>query len=257
MIKTITSLLLIAMSSIAFSAASISFATGEFPPYVSRDISDGGTVNRIVQAACIEAGIKASIAYYPWLRAESRVRSGQDFAAYPYAWDHERASEFLYSDSLMQTKSRFFYLKSKFKSKPNFKTFPELREFTIGGTLGYWYVTKLSEESLKTDLSPNEQDAFKKLANGRVDFVPADEINGWHIIHQLFPGREKKFAMLDAPIRIGTLHLIVSWKYPDSLNLLSKFNQGLAAIKANGTYQAIVGSKQLDNDSRVDVFIKQ
>jgi polar amino acid transport system substrate-binding protein len=233
-----------APTSPAPAANEVILTTGDWPPYVIEQGSDPGPMAEVVVAAFKEAGITAKIVFYPWKRAEDEVRQDKAFAAFPYSISPERQKEFDFSDSLYSVKAKFFYHKKYHPDGIPFDKLEDLRDFTIGGMLGSWYEPDFKNAGLRVEYVAGMDQNVEKLALGRIDLAIEEENSVWGLIRKQYPNDVDQFATLDKPLEqpgvVNDLSLMVSRGYPNSAELLAKFNAGLAAIRANGTYLQIL-----------------
>ncbi|MGC0155855.1 hypothetical protein ACPRNU_25655, partial [Chromobacterium vaccinii] len=82
-------------------ANEILIMTGEFPPFSSESMQNGGIATEIIKAACGVENIPINIKYLPFARAELLVRTGKAFAVYPYQKNAERKEVFYFSHALV------------------------------------------------------------------------------------------------------------------------------------------------------------
>ncbi|AUH49363.1 hypothetical protein CXB49_00165 [Chromobacterium sp. ATCC 53434] len=222
-------------------AEEVSIVTGEFPPFSSEAMQSGGVATEIVKAVCDVQNISINIKYLPFPRAELLVQTGKAFAVYPYQKNAERRELFYFSDSIAPWTGRFFYKKSHIKSPPLNYNWESLKPYSMMGTIGYWYVPIFKKKGLNIELGNSDVNAFRMLSVDRADLVPASTERGWWIIKHEFPKiMQDDFATLEKPLINGEMFLMVSKQYPNSKELLDKFNSGLGEIIKNGTYNQIV-----------------
>jgi polar amino acid transport system substrate-binding protein len=238
-----------APTSPAANSGEVILTTGDWPPYVFEQGSDPGPIAAIITAAFKEAGITPKFVFYPWKRAEDEVRQGNAFAAFPYAVTTERQKEFDFSDPMYTVQSKFFYHKKYHPDGIPFEKLEDLRSYRIGGLLGSWYETTFKEAGLQVEYTASMDQSVDKLALGRIDLAVEEENTVWDIIRKKYPNEVDQFATLpkslEHPGLRDDLSLLVSRSYPNSAELLAKFNTGLAAIRANGTYKQILEKYKL------------
>ncbi len=218
----------------------IMLATGEYPPYASAEMAGYGMVTEIISATMKEMGSKPEYKFYPWKRCESSVKKGKVWATFPYGYTKERAKDFLFSDVLLETSTKFFYYKKHTKKKIEWKTLSDLKPYRIGGVLGYYYEADFKKAGLSVDYAPSEILSLKKAIRGRIALVPLDEAVGWSLIKKNFPDKSADFGVIDKAHDTSGNFLMVSKDYPDSKKLLQKFNTALKTIKQNGEMEVIL-----------------
>jgi polar amino acid transport system substrate-binding protein len=223
--------------------------TGDWPPYVFETGPDKGPMADIVIAAFKEAGVTAKVVFYPWKRAEDEVHQGNAFAAFPYALTPERQKEFDFSDPLYTVKAKFFFNKKYHPDGMPFENLADLKNYKIGGLLGSWYEAAFKEAGLQVEYVSSTDQNVEKLARGRIDLMIEEENSVWTLIRQLYPNEADQFVSLEKPLVqpgvVNDLSLMISRSYPNSAELLTKFNAGLAAIRANGVYDQILEKYKL------------
>ncbi|WP_320176268.1 transporter substrate-binding domain-containing protein [Maridesulfovibrio sp.] len=218
-------------------AGKIHFAEGEWAPYVSKNLPENGFSTEIVRAALKAVGLEPELEYYPWKRSINLVEAGEAAGSFPWSKTPEREKQLLFSDPLHSTREVLFYMKSKFPDGLKFNSLSDLKTYVIGGTAGYWYEKAFKEAGLKVDYVSDTKTSFKKLERGRVDLIPENELVGWTIIKEMFPGQENKFGATTDTTRSGQMYVIFS---KDKAELVTMFNEGLKKIKSDGIYSAIL-----------------
>ncbi|MCG8571533.1 MAG: hypothetical protein MJB14_15465, partial [Spirochaetes bacterium] len=111
--------------------------------------------------------------------------------------------------------------------------------YLIGSTKGYWYEERFITAGLNLDQGKTDEAGLKKIVAGHLDLMPLNELYGWYLIKKMYPGRESEFKMSSTEIDQSSLKLMVSKSYPDSKNILEKFNESLKILKQNGTINEI------------------
>jgi len=215
-------------------------ATGEYPPYSSSDVAGYGVMTEIVSAAVKEMGMEPKYGFYPWKRCEFVVKKGEVWAAFPYGYTKERKENFLFSDVLLVTSTQFFYSKRHYKGLMDWKVIEDLKPLSIEGTNGYYYENEFKRAGLNLTYSNKEEVGIRKLRHGRVDLFITDELVGWHLIRKQFPREVGDFDVLPKAHETSGNYLMISRDYPNSKELLSKFNFALRSIKKRGVVDQIL-----------------
>ena len=220
-------------------AQSVPLASGEWAPFTGEKLQSQGVCSEITRAAFKAGGMSANIGFYPWARAEAMVKGGEAFATFPYAMTEERKSGFSFSEPIILAKSKIFYYEGM--GKPiEWSSLADFKKYKMGGVQTYWYTEALAKSGIAADLTTSSEQAFKMLQAGRIEYLIENELVGLELIKSLFPGDTAKFKTLAKPYDESPFFLMVSRTYPNSAEVLKKFNDGLAAIRADGSYQAIL-----------------
>lgn len=221
-------------------AEPLALATGDdYKPFTDQSLPNGGLATELVLAVLDHAGLDSTVQWVPWKRAETGTAEGLYTATFPYFKTEERATVFYYSDPIYAIEARLFAP----QDAPDAAGVSDLVGRTICVPLGYAVATSLEEavgdDRIKRDMPPDMSNCFQKLAAGRVDLVEASAIQGWDLVDSLGLGRES-FKLLSFVPATNSLHFIVSRNHPDGSAVIEAFNKGLAALRADGTYDTIV-----------------
>jgi len=231
--------LLASAASPARAAGPVVLVTGEYPPYVQSSGKMPGLLTEIVQAAFAEAGVETRVLFRPWRRCAMMVREGEALGAYPYARTGKRSDYAWFSKTIWTCRNVFFYLEGRLGGF-DYTSLDALREYTIAGTSGHYYEDVFREMELTVDYAPGEASGVRRLWEMRAALFAEDELVGWTLIHRIFPSRAHLFASTPTPWNLNPQHLMVSKSYPGARKLMDRFNEGLAAIRRNGTYDRLV-----------------
>lgn len=243
--RTILILLLTFMQFHIFSdtAPVVDFYIGEWEPFTGKYMKNGGLITAIVSEACRNSGINSKFKFYPWKRAEFSVERGESFATFPYQETNERKEMYLFSETIYTSSMAILYLKKRTSSidlkhirKEDFRN---IRAGIIYGTDAVKHeLEKLGAvvEEVQ-DVSQN----FKKLEENRIDIIIDDVLVIKYSIAKLYGSDTLKFEFSDKSFgNKANYKLMVSKKYPNSVQLLTKFNAGIRTIISNGTYNRII-----------------
>ena len=240
----------------AATARKINFLTADdYAPFTDRRALNGGLVTELVQKAMERAAPAEGFAIhwvndwsahlepllsnalldmgFPWLKP--------DCAATP---DNYRCANFLFSDSM------FEMLVLVFTAKDRPIVFAKDDDM-IGKTLcrpkGYYThdLDKdgrnwLAEGKIKLEMPDKNADCFAMLLEGKVDAVVVDEFTGRATIKEMGIA-DRVDVVQSRPLSIEGLHVVVHKSHPRARELLDLVNKGLAEIKADGTYQQVIG----------------
>jgi len=229
------------INQLALAAEKIVVATGEWIPYTGKSMENKGFVSEIITNVLKSMNMETEIKFYPWRRCYQNVLLDKVWAAYPYSFTEERASEVAFSDDVAFSTTKFFYC-AKSEQKPTFiyNKLTDLRQYKLGGVIGYYYEEQFKKAELNVDYVAKEQMALEKLFLGRTQLLPLNEMVGWGLIKNTFPDNVNMFGSLDKPLDRQSLKLIVNKKNEKSMALLKTFNDHLATFMKSKQYQLII-----------------
>lgn len=239
-------------------AEEIIIVTGEYAPYTSQHAAGYGAFTQIVSAALNESGLKYKIEFYPWARASEMVENGEAWASFPYGFTAELAHVHNYSDPIIQSPHRFYYLKSNEKLAQegiDFSKISDFSSYTFGGANDYWYGDKAAIENsgVKAEWASDTDALLKMLHAGRIDFMIEDQWVADEAIARLFPDAISDFMTLPNPAAQQDYYLIIAKEYPNTQLYREKFNAALQVLKNNGTIDRILTEYGLASN-RQEVF---
>ncbi|MDY0162613.1 substrate-binding periplasmic protein [Desulfobotulus sp.] len=247
--KTILSLLLASLfcflSGPAAAEKILIAACDPWPPFVDPQHPKEGVSMEIIRAAYATQGYAIKLEYVPWARAEQGVKDGvYDFL--PPTWmTHERQKYLLYSEPYAVNQIKFI----KRKDDPfEFTGMESLKGKTIGIVRGYGYgdafltATHFRREEAN-DLISNT----RKLIAGRIDLTLEDEIVARVRLAQENPNLLNDISFTRNALSRNPLHIAAGLKNPKHQEIITAFNKGLAEIRKNGTYAAILASYGIES----------
>ncbi len=220
----------------------VTLAVGEWVPYTSCSNSDCKIAEHIVKEAFKLEGIDVEIVYYPWKRCYEMTKSGECDGTFPWYSNDERETLFYVNrENLLTSKEVFFHRKDL---DFEWESLDDLKNYNIGGTLGYSHVDFLEKNGIAVDIVNDDITNFKKVLGERIQIFPADYIVGEHLIKTNFNAQEANTLTYNPKALSGekSMRLLVSRTIPDGKNLATKFDNGLKELKSSGRYQQILNS---------------
>ncbi len=188
----------------------------------------------VVQAIAAKAGIQVKFVNTPWEGIFNTLQQGdRDMVVSAVTITAERKQTMDFTDPYFDAQQLIAVKETSKVAK-----FADLKKLKVGvqtGTTGDEAVTKLLGKT-STNIKRFESTplALKELESGGVDAVVAD--NGV-VIHYVANNPGGKFKMVSDKEFVPEQYGIALKK--GNSELLGKLNQGLAAIKADGTYNQI------------------
>jgi len=242
--SALISVVVFLLSQAALAQITVPFVTGEWAPLVSDKLPNKGPAVELILAITKAAGITPVITFLPWARAEMTVQDGETFAAFPYAGTTERRSKFLISEPFLITHSKFIAYTGNPRTPAALanKSLEELKMSMIGAPSGGFVIDLLKSEGYKrVYVTEDTNRSIEILKSGKIDYFAEVPIVAFDSIKKLFPQDIDKFIIMNnTPFPKTEIGLIVSKSYPDSPEILKKFNNGLAIIKKSGEYKKIM-----------------
>ncbi|MBU3953398.1 MAG: transporter substrate-binding domain-containing protein [Proteobacteria bacterium] len=227
-------LLILSFYSYSLAEETIRLTTGEWPPFISKDLKHNGFVMRVIKESFAIEGINVEYKFFPWGRAEKLVENG--------VWDglalQPESPNYLNSDVVAEDRLVFFHLKN---FRFDWSETKDLEKIVIGGVLANTYgenITKMENANkISIDRVPKEYQNFKKMLLGRIDIFPVGLEFGYSILHKKFNDQQiEKITYHPKPLRISYYRLALSKKNERNKRMLQLFNQGLKKLKTSGKY---------------------
>ncbi len=220
-------------------AEEVTIVTGEWAPFISKQLPGNGPHTEVVVAAYKAAGIETKVKLVPWKRALKELKEGTSLCSHSWGQTDKRKEFANFSVPLFKSRDVFIFLKSKL---PNFEytSLDALKAYKVAGLAGYSHVEKFKKAGLKLDMSSDLATALKKLKLGRVDLVCEDDAVVIDMIKKKFAADKDNFGLSKNSFASNDMFMMFSKTAPDSDKYREKFNAGVAKIKADGTYDAIM-----------------
>ncbi len=224
----------------AFAQAEVKVAAIEYPPYLSASLPGGGLSIELLQAALKAAGYKVVPDFLPPARATVEFTAAR-YAVSLFSGDYSKNPEIVQVRNI-NTLMTFFY--NKAKGEVAWTSLADLKgkrmgttRMTGGGASGV--MKPILDAGVLADENDNIEDAFKKLAAGRVDIVFSVDLSGVVIAQRLFPG-ETNIVMAKKPYMVVAGGPYFNTKAPGGEKLSKDFAAGWAVIARDGTALAIL-----------------
>ncbi len=236
-------LVLFILVSVGTAKETIRLASGEWPPYQSSSLKEGGMVTHIINESFLNAGIKVEFGYFPWNRSFYLAKEGDWDGTFIWFDTPERRSSFYVSNSVVDVKYVFFHLK---ETVFNWSTIDDLRQISIGATLGYEFGGKEFKEAeknktIKVIRANDDLMNLKLLLNKRIQVFPCDLQVGYQLIKTHFSSKDATlFTHHSKPIKVAPHHLLLSKKNVKNELIIQRFNTGLQKLKDSGKYDQIL-----------------
>lgn len=241
--RLILSLILGLALALPASAQTLTVAADPWPPFINPDDDRGGVAIEIIREALSRSDYEIELEIVPWARAEAGVRAG-DYDILPGTWyTEERAKELKYSEPYVTNELKFIQQDGEdFK----YDGLTSLEGKTVAVVRDYGYDDAFNEADFFTrEPAPDMMTNIRKLADGRVDLTIADELVARYTINEEAPKLLDKIDFVDPPFSSKELHMTVGRAHPEHETIVSAFNDGLEAMKSDGSYDQILEEYEL------------
>jgi len=229
----------LSVSSFVNALETVTIATGEYPPFASKELKHYGFTSQVVKEAFAKSGYDVQFKFVPWKRAlESTKILKYDATSFWFVTE-EKQKIFHYSDAIFEEKTAFFHLKTTIL--PDWKNLADLSKFRFGATRGYSYTKEFWQAgkngTLQIEEASSDKTNFKKLLKERIDIFPSGIVVGYGILNQSFDNAMvNKLTYHPKILRSSTTHVLFPKKSPKAEKLLKAFNEGLIKLRAEGLY---------------------
>jgi polar amino acid transport system substrate-binding protein len=210
----------------------LSLATGEkYFPFIDVNLPNNGWSSSVIKAVFKELKVKTNIGVFPWSRVLLYTKIHKYDGAFPYISSKERRNDFYFSEPIN-------YVPIKIVARDSVKvtTITDLTKYTFCLPYGYELPTALLDVIglQKTTTASTIHECLNKVIQGWGDIVLFNKYS-----QTLVQLPYSKVKILDIKVPMEKLYFIVSKKHPQGKAIISLFNQGLQAIKNNGTLESI------------------
>ena len=204
-----------------------------FPPFsMSNDGNSEGIAVDILRAAAARVGIDMTFVPVPFDQRQATLENGRAEAYFPLSINPERLQSFDFSDVLILTGG------SVFVRAPDVP--PDALDALAGKVVvtpqtgPYAAFVKRTAPTVQLVVTVDYEDSLGRLVRGEADAALLSYHVGQRFADRLYPGlisRSPKM-FLESPLAVA----VVKGKNGP---LLSKLNEGIAAIRADGTWKQI------------------
>jgi len=221
--------------------------TGEWAPYVGRNLPEHGLCARIVAAVLHEMGLQPEFLFLPWVQAQAEAeRSGHDRlrGTFPYVRTSQRERMFYFSAPLLTTETVVFYSAIHHPDLADASEVADLAGLSAVTSSGYAYPDELEAVMIATIEEPNETRAFQRLIEDpAVHYLAAARRVGEEVLARSFPARGFELRIVEGLSWQGDLHLMASRRNPQSWQFVQDLDAALARVRQSGVFDRIVSEQ--------------
>ena len=210
-----------------------------FPPYIIISPMEN-TISwmdiRIVREAFAQRNIDTKFVSRPWLSIMQGMQAGSTLGTVSCSRRPERVSFMLFSDELSTT-NRAVISRTELDTHA-IESVYDLMDYRVVAVKGWDMEQQLLELNIPHQQISSISDGLNAVINDTSDlFYVSDYPAMYQARLQGIHKQLKVTNIVSEPL--VPLHVCFSKKNPEARSLMQEFNQGLQAIKRNGTYQAI------------------
>ncbi|MBL1375776.1 transporter substrate-binding domain-containing protein [Zobellella iuensis] len=225
------------MASANSHANTVTAAQDPWPPFVTDDQAMPGVSVEILAAALKTQGMEVDFKIMPWSRALEETSKGR-LDLLPATWFTQERTEYLvYSESYLENELSFI---KRADDGFEFTDISSLNGKSVGVVRGYGYGDEfLSAANFNKPEANDLVSNLKKLMAQRIDLTLEDKLVALSSMKEA--GLESQdFAFSSTALSTNPLHVTSGKANPNSTLYIEAYNRGLAEIKSNGTFDAIL-----------------
>jgi len=262
-LKTITVLLLCLFSffqtTYAKNDKTITLGATHAPPAVYDTPEYHGYLYEIVKAAFESQGYTISIKFMPWQEMLVLTEAGKIDGVVSLFYTRERAKYIAFSESFAAIPVGLFKRRDSGIEFPiahphrqRTKLFQLMQKYRFGIVKGYAHTPEFDNNNdLKKIEFRSDKENLEQLYLGQVDLsFMGKHLGNYLLTHQLPPHYKEELIFMEPALGYKKLYLGISKRHPNYQEVLKDFNQGLEAIREDGTVQKILDK---DAESRQSI----
>ncbi|WP_060478133.1 substrate-binding periplasmic protein [Pseudomonas monteilii] len=209
-----------------------------WPPFTESSMPGGGLATSLVTTALARAGYTSSYEQVPWARALMGIGEGR-YDVLINAW-HNDARKRLGQFSKGYLSNRIRLLKRKGQTL-RYQRQSDLYPFSIAVVRDYAYSSAFDADTLLHKVPVRDfSTAVRMLAAARVDLAVEDEYVARYNVQREPQSVRDEVELMEPLLGENTLHILVSLKHPDHQQIVERFDQAIAAMKADGSYARLL-----------------
>ncbi|NVK17796.1 MAG: transporter substrate-binding domain-containing protein [Methylocystaceae bacterium] len=210
--------------------------TAPFEPFTDPNDPKGGFLVEVARKAFAHQGHDIEIEFHPWARAMKEAETGRYDGLLSAYYNEDRGKVFHFSAPLNTTQMVFVGLRNRFDTN-HYETLDDLKPYHIATGRKWAYSEEFENRSdLKKEMVDDEPEGIHLLYKGRVDLFAVNIDQYRNAISKMDDYDISRTIIMSPAISTNDQHLAAPRYQPNTEKMLNAFNTGMAAIKANGTY---------------------
>ncbi|MCD5995028.1 transporter substrate-binding domain-containing protein [Pseudomonas sp. CDFA 602] len=207
-----------------------------WPPFADAMLRNGGLATDIVSTALKRAGYTTVYEQVPWARAMLGLSEGRHDVLIDAWFSEDRTRIGQFSKPYLVNRVRFL----KRRDSGIEATREQLHDYVIAVVRGYAYSPGFDNDPLLHKVPVQSfSAAIRMLAAGRVDLTLEDEYVARYNLALEAEEVRSQVEFLPGSLTENDLHILVSLKNPRHAEIVAGFDREIAAMKADGSYEAL------------------
>lgn len=241
-IAFVTLVVMMNFSSLAKAKDIIRLTNGEWKPYQSEELPNYGPYSELVKRVYEKVGYEVEFGFFPWNRAVKLVETGRWDGTFFWVATKERRQNFLLSNPVITLQEVIYYSKKRPVSAEKISDFTGLTMGRIqSSAFGGQFEGLINGGQLSVTVVPTNDNLFRMLDSGRVDFVPELINSGYDAIDALPAEIDKTQFDHMEDFQYGWVsHLLISKNIKNGSELIRAFNRGLKQLRQEGVVDEIL-----------------
>lgn len=217
----------------------VTLACNPFPPAKIADsaVQPGYDVE-ILRAAFATRNISVLTPFYPWKRAYFLAQTGQVDGLCSCSYLPERATDFLYSDTLGHVRVSLYAAHDEILDNVN--KLEDAQNMTIGVVNGYNLETSARAAGLDVIIANSETTLVNLLVSRRLDAALSFRAPMDYLLNVKNDGLPNAAQIKSKVLSNDPYYSCIARKTNHATRLMTELNVGLATIRKNGLYETIM-----------------
>jgi ABC-type amino acid transport substrate-binding protein len=253
----ITLILLLISTGLFSQKAQLKLASDIWPPFTNVETEKSIALD-IVNEALQRSGVAVATSILGFNEVLRGIRSGNYTGSAALWRTGERENLLVFSEPYLQNQ---LVLVGRKGSNVSFDSIAEIKNSRIGLVKDYAYGELLAEVgSVSLIYGDSDQHNLEKLLSGNVDYILVDAILIHYLMMYQVNDVRELLEIAPEPLITKTLHLAVRKDFPGVEDLISRFDEEISKMIADGTYNEILGFNwiraDVDGDGTVELVLE-
>lgn len=223
-------LALLIMVVTVFGAEKITFATGEWAPFISEEEEGYGIHAKRVKKIFEAMGYEVEFEFLPWKRAYTLVKRGKLPASFSWMHTKEREDEMFYpKHHLAESQEVVFYRKDKFPDGIKFNELCDLKDYKFAGIKSYWYEKALRDCGIFLHTISDAAPAWRFINKGRADLMIENIDVGPEMLKDALGDEAANFTH-SKPVKSSKMYVIFSRVHDQGKELMEAFDKKMEEL---------------------------